>query len=206
MRVSYQPSMKAKTRVKLKDILGDISPKKLAHSHSLDIESLRSSISGILQKINEVNSILDKVSEIEEIKKIVDSTYELVKNLEKDHGIKINEIVKLAESNSKDIKYRLQDYKKQNDQVIEEMRGEMKISYSKMGGGTMPRLLQAETPGGSINASNTVFTLKNIPLFMEQDGQHISTANGGYTLAGYAGSVTITCSVAPTQSLNSYYQ
>lgn len=62
--------------------------------------------------------------------------------------------------------------------------------------------ISSETPVGTINGSNTTFTVSNSPTFETVNGQ-VLTQNNGYTLS----SLTITYSVAPVSGsvLASFY-
>ena len=66
--------------------------------------------------------------------------------------------------------------------------------------------LNQEVPSGTVNGVNTVFTVLNVPIFMEVSGQIMvssvqNPANYGYTLSG----LTVTFVNAPTQSPDSFY-
>jgi len=200
--------MTEEQRIQLKEMRGIHDPDfSMEQANARDIESLRTHLGDLISRVADVSSSLERIGT--KISKELAHLAHWVSDLEnatKSHVQAIHDRHSELEKRSSAIEESLQTHRKEHSQIIEEIRDDMKISFSKLGGGTMPRLMQAETPTGTIDGSNTVFTLRNIPLFMEQDGQHISAANGGFTVDGYIGSVTVTCSVAPTQSLNSYYQ
>ena len=69
---------------------------------------------------------------------------------------------------------------------------------STAGGATVTK----ETPTGTIDGSNNIFTVSNEPVFVEVDGL-LRVAGYGYTYAG--GTITVDPLAPPLQSIVSFY-
>ena len=72
-----------------------------------------------------------------------------------------------------------------------------------LAGGVQTGALGFEIPAGTVNGVNTVFTVQNIPQFVEVSGQVMASStqdpsNFGYVLTGTSAPYTITFSTAPT--------
>ena len=70
--------------------------------------------------------------------------------------------------------------------------------------------LNMEIPSGTVNGSNTIFTVQNLPIFVDTSGQvNVSSTqdatNYGFVVTGSAPSYTLTFSNAPTQTPHSFY-
>ena len=70
--------------------------------------------------------------------------------------------------------------------------------------------LNVEIPVGTVNGSNTVFTVQNLPVFVDTSGQvnvssTIDATNYGFVVTGSAPSYTLTFTNAPTQTPHSFY-
>lgn len=73
---------------------------------------------------------------------------------------------------------------------------------AEAGGGGEGSALTAEIPTGSVNGSNTTFTVSNEPLFVVIDGLH-RRAGKGYTYSG--GTITVDPLSPPNYDIISYY-
>lgn len=88
---------------------------------------------------------------------------------------------------------------------IDQLTGRVLVDVS--GGGST---LTQETPTGTVNSSNNVFTVLNTPIFIVVDGMtrplvnNINDINGnGFTYS--AGTITVNSLVPPTSFIRSYY-
>ena len=62
--------------------------------------------------------------------------------------------------------------------------------------------MQTEVPTGSVNGSNTVFTVSNTPVFVIIDGV-VRVEGFGYSYDG--GTITVNALVPPQEFIRSYY-
>ena len=179
----------------------------MTDANARDIESLRRSVSDLLSRIDMVLSKLKQVDEINGISQRVESTNDALARLEKNYGRMMEDINAKLEKHIPDVESLLKKHRKETDQIIEEIRDGIKLSYSKMGGGTMPRFHKIET---AVLVSSLVYTVSNNPDWVESDGQiMVSKAtdsnNYGYTVTGSAPSFTLTFVNPPSQPPHSFY-
>jgi hypothetical protein len=83
-----------------------------------------------------------------------------------------------VEDRSKSHKKDLDKTKEEFTQIITEIRDQIRISYSKMGGGTMPQLLQVETPSFIPDGSTTIYYFKYLPTYITVGGQVMIVGDG----------------------------
>ncbi len=195
-------------RIQLKELRGMNDPQfSMSDANARDIELLRASVSSILGKIGEITSLLKRIDRVDGIQKSVESTNEAIARLEKSHGQIAGDVYAKLEKRIPDIDSLLKKHRSETSQIIEELQKDMKISYSKMGGGTMPRFHKIET---SVLVSALVYTVNNNPDWVESDGQiMVSKAtdanNYGYTITGSAPLFTLTFVNPPSQPPHSFY-
>lgn len=90
---------------------------------------------------------------------------------------------------------------------IDEITGRILVDVS---GQITGNTLSMEIPVGTVNGVNTVFSVANLPIFVDTSGQvNVSqtqdATNYGFILTGSAPSFTITFVNAPTQTPHSFY-
>lgn len=72
----------------------------------------------------------------------------------------------------------LLDTKEEFSQIVRKIEDGVRISYSKMGGGTMPVLIQVETPSFVPDGNTTVYYFKYLPTYITVGGQVMIIGDG----------------------------
>lgn len=139
--------------------------------------------------------------------KLVSKSQDLTTGMSKLKGDIIRmfpDVDKIVDGKLPSVTKQIEKHKDDFNQLIEEVRGDIKIVYSKLGGATMPRPFSMEIPSGTVDGSNMVFTTRNRPSFMDVSGaimvSNVDDPNNyGYTITGSAPKFTITFLAAPGQ-------
>jgi hypothetical protein len=83
-----------------------------------------------------------------------------------------------VEDRSKSHKKDLDKTKEEFTQIITEIRDQIRISYSKMGGATMPMLIQVEDAQFAPDGVTTVYYFKNLPTYIVVGGAILVNGDG----------------------------
>lgn len=108
---------------------------------------------------------------------------------------------------TKSLKKEIDNLKKKYDKLKGMIKGK-KTGLRQVFGGAMPVKLLIETPSGTVNNTNKIFTTSWTPEYVTVNGQAIYPDNG-YTLTSASGVPTVTFETAPaTGSIirSHYYQ
>ena len=90
---------------------------------------------------------------------------------------------------------------------IDQLTGRILVDIS---GNVTGNTVNMEIPVGTVNGINTIFTVQNLPIFVDTSGQvNVSSTqdgtNYGFVVSGSAPSYTLTFTNAPTQTPHSFY-
>jgi len=165
-------------------------------------------VQAAIDELIEHTSVLNK--KIQEFDKMVEK--EKKEHLDRQATMELrydSMIAKLSTSSEDKAKSHKQELTKTEDkfnQIIKEIRGQISATYSKMGGGTMPQLLQIETPDFVPDSITKIYTFKHSPLHITVGGA-IMINGDGYTISPLGASVfQVTFDNAPQAFPDGSYQ
>jgi uncharacterized protein YecE (DUF72 family) len=154
----------------------------------------------LLFQVSPADGNEESIEAIEKFQKLMDEHYKLLESshaslksqmevMRQEHKAHLSEletksrslIGKLSasvEDKSKNHKKELADTKEEFNKIVTEIRDQVRISYSKMGGGTMPILIQVETPSFVPDGNAKVYYFKYLPTYITVGGQVMIIGDG----------------------------
>ena len=186
--------MKSEARLKLKRLLHTLAPEDVSELNAFDIERLKKKMPDLYASMQSLVARMEK-----NMKETTARHEKMISDLRASHDARMTDgFSKLKESLDAAMKDMGKKHEKiandsslhrgKIDQIIEEMKDDIKVSYSKMGGATMPMFTQTVTTtldtGASYFLSPSVLSSE---LEVYVGGGRVFAENGDFTTSGPAG-------------------